>query len=265
MALQQTVSKTAPGYRVSQPFGAPSPGVVNLEPPMWADSVKAYWTPFSGSRFFPHFHPGIDRAADAGSRVHAMEAGEVIRAGWANDTDGIRVDVQIRPGTIYYVNHLMKEVVFVGQKVSKGDTLGFVGMTGKATGPHVHEGLSIEIELFPGNAWSKRPVLFDTSLYLPGGSRANSDAIKPLERYFRVAGPGVNIRYAPPEFESSADILAVSRSDGLHRIATGNRIAPLDKRFTFIRFVDTHAGPFAIGNELQGHRIAVHKSLIRWA
>jgi murein DD-endopeptidase MepM/ murein hydrolase activator NlpD len=90
--------------------------------------------PVLGTRLM---HEGIDIWAGEGTPIHAAGAGTVI---WAGDRHGYGNAVFIDHGrglvTIYA--HQSKVGVTVGQHVNAGDTIGFVGHTGLAAGPHLH-------------------------------------------------------------------------------------------------------------------------------
>ena len=169
MALRRSVRFA----RITQPFGPADANVASLEPAMWHLGESAYWLQYPGSHKHLHFHPGIDRSAQLGTPVLAMEKGKVLFAGWKDNISGLQVEVEIRPGTVYSVNHLHKVRCFVGQLVPRGRRIGDVGMTGSATGPHVHEGISIRDA-------AGRSILWNPNLFFRGGSRANDPHIKPL-------------------------------------------------------------------------------------
>jgi murein DD-endopeptidase MepM/ murein hydrolase activator NlpD len=83
------------------------------------------------------FHEGVDLGADYGDTVRAAAAGVVA----ANDYDGsygIKVDIDHGNGYHTWYAHLSRADVSVGQYVYKGETVGAVGATGFATGPHLH-------------------------------------------------------------------------------------------------------------------------------
>lgn len=82
-------------------------------------------------------HEGIDIAAPSGSPVKAADSGVVIWAAY-NGGYGNLIKIDHGGGYISYYAHLSKYYVKVGQKVSKGQTIGAVGSTGNSTGPHVH-------------------------------------------------------------------------------------------------------------------------------
>jgi len=140
---------------------------------MWHLGESAYWLQIPGYHKHLHFHPGIDRAAQLGTPVLAMEKGKVLFAGWKDNISGLQVEIEIRPGTVYSVNHLHKVTTAVGRTVRRGGKIGEVGMTGSATGPHVHEGISIQDA-------AGRSILWNPNLFFRGGSRANDPHIKPL-------------------------------------------------------------------------------------
>ena len=83
------------------------------------------------------FHEGVDISAPEGETIGASRAGRVVFAGW-NDGFGQLVVLAHHRGVTTYYAHLSKILVVVGQRLSAGDTLGRVGHTGDATGPHLH-------------------------------------------------------------------------------------------------------------------------------
>ena len=90
--------------------------------------------PFTRTRAF---HRGIDIVAPAGKEVHATGDGVVTRAGRAQ---GLGNAVFISHGFGYSTRygHMSKIYARVGQKVQRGDVIGLVGSSGRATGTHVH-------------------------------------------------------------------------------------------------------------------------------
>ena len=83
------------------------------------------------------FHPGIDISAPRGSKVMATADGLVVFAG-RHFGYGKLVRVNHRFGVSTRYGHLSRVVVKRGQKVNRGDIVGSVGSTGRATGPHLH-------------------------------------------------------------------------------------------------------------------------------
>ena len=83
------------------------------------------------------FHEGLDIDAPEGARVGASRKGRVIFAG-PNDGFGNLVILAHTHGVTTYYAHLSRILVIVDQRLGEGDTLGRVGHTGDATGPHLH-------------------------------------------------------------------------------------------------------------------------------
>lgn len=90
--------------------------------------------PFTGQR---DFHPGIDISAPYGNKVIATADGVVQSAG-RQVGYGKMVMLRHRFGIATLYGHLSRVTVSRNQEVKKGDVIGYVGSTGRATGPHVH-------------------------------------------------------------------------------------------------------------------------------
>ena len=84
------------------------------------------------------FHEGIDFTAAIGTPIYATGNGVVTAA--SMDKGGYGNCVVINHGFGYQslYGHCSRLNVRPGQKVNRGDIIGFVGSTGKSTGPHVH-------------------------------------------------------------------------------------------------------------------------------
>lgn len=104
---------------------------------------------FSASRTHPVFgydaaHRGVDYAAPMGTKIRSVAAGTVKFAGWMNGYGNvIEIQHDARHSTLYA--HLQKIAPGLrpGARVSQGDLVGTVGMTGWTTGPHLHFELKI--------------------------------------------------------------------------------------------------------------------------
>lgn len=83
------------------------------------------------------FHYGVDIGANSGDSVSCFADGTVDAAGYS-DTYGNYVKVLHKDGISTFYAHLRKILVAEGQTVKKGDVIAQVGMTGTATGPHLH-------------------------------------------------------------------------------------------------------------------------------
>ncbi len=99
---------------------------------------------FTSGRYHPilkrwRAHRGIDYAADAGTPVMATADGVVVRRGWNGDY-GNMIDIRHPNGFVTRYGHMQgfRRGIVVGSRVHQGDVIGYVGMTGLATGPHLH-------------------------------------------------------------------------------------------------------------------------------
>lgn len=120
----------------------------------WANSPKYY------KQFGQSGHNGIDLAASIGTPVYATDSGTVVAEGWGSGDSwmgsiaGIFVRIRHSWGYSAYA-HLSSTIVNVGQKVNRGQLIGYSGATGVGTGPHLH------FETFPlspnfGNGFAGR-------------------------------------------------------------------------------------------------------------
>jgi murein DD-endopeptidase MepM/ murein hydrolase activator NlpD len=82
-------------------------------------------------------HTGIDISADRGQPVYATADGAVESAGWNGDY-GNMVVIGHKFGLVTRYGHLSAFSVRPGERVERGQVIGQVGATGRATGPHLH-------------------------------------------------------------------------------------------------------------------------------
>lgn len=103
-------------------------------------------SPFGLRRFFNDQprkpHSGIDIAAPRGTPVRAPAAGTVIATG-AYFFNGNSVFLDHGQGLVTMYGHLEEVRVHRGQHLEQGEVLGSVGSSGRATGPHLHWGVSL--------------------------------------------------------------------------------------------------------------------------
>ena len=83
------------------------------------------------------FHNGIDIKARQGTSINSPAEGVVVSAGRAG-LMGRMVKVKTRTGKILYFGHLHKIKCKKGDQIKRGQLLGTVGSSGRATGPHLH-------------------------------------------------------------------------------------------------------------------------------
>jgi murein DD-endopeptidase MepM/ murein hydrolase activator NlpD len=90
--------------------------------------------PVLGSR---RSHKGIDMASAVGTPVHAPADGVISRAEWFSSY-GLYIQLEHGGDLETRYGHLSRLNVAAGQLVRKGDVFGYVGSTGRSTGPHLH-------------------------------------------------------------------------------------------------------------------------------
>ena len=105
-------------------------------------AAKGWLSSRFGSRTDPFtgkgsWHNGIDWAAPRGTEILAMGAGVVV---WSGDRFGFGNMVEINHGNGYVTRYAHNDtnLVKVGDIVARGQVIGTVGSTGRATGPNVH-------------------------------------------------------------------------------------------------------------------------------
>ena len=82
-------------------------------------------------------HKGVDLAEPVGSPVYATADGVVGRADWFSSY-GLYISLEHGGNIETRYGHLSRLNVAAGQTVRKGDLIGYVGTTGRSTGPHLH-------------------------------------------------------------------------------------------------------------------------------
>jgi murein DD-endopeptidase MepM/ murein hydrolase activator NlpD len=105
---------------------------------------------FSSSRLHPilntlRAHKGVDFAAPIGTKIKVTADGVIAYVGKDNGYGNvIRVNHQGRYTTVYGHLSRFSNGLHAGQRVAQGETIGYVGMTGLATGPHLHYEFKID-------------------------------------------------------------------------------------------------------------------------
>jgi murein DD-endopeptidase MepM/ murein hydrolase activator NlpD len=84
-------------------------------------------------------HKGIDIAAPHGTNIYAAEAGTIQRIGNKGDGYGISIFIAHDNGNVTVYGHMSRSADFaVGDRIVKGQLIGFVGSTGNSSGNHLH-------------------------------------------------------------------------------------------------------------------------------
>lgn len=79
----------------------------------------------------------MDLAAGSGTAIYATQSGTVTSACY-NEAYGNMVTINHANGYSSLYGHMTNYIVSVGDYVTQGQTIGYVGSTGWSTGPHLH-------------------------------------------------------------------------------------------------------------------------------
>lgn len=167
-----TVSKAADGAgrpidvllpKPRRPAGSQlrQPSASALQVPQSMLVTRGRITSGTGMRFHPvlgtaRMHSGVDLAAPTGAPVVTTADGLVRVAGWSGGY-GLLVVVDHGSGLQSRYGHLLRIAVSPGQQVRAGSVLGYVGSTGRSTGPHLHYELRYHSLVIDPVA-SRRPI-----------------------------------------------------------------------------------------------------------
>jgi murein DD-endopeptidase MepM/ murein hydrolase activator NlpD len=88
-------------------------------------------------------HDGVDLAAPTGTPVYATADGIVSRADWYSSY-GLYISLEHGASMQTRYAHLSRLAVAAGDSVKKGELIGYVGSTGRSTGPHLHYEVRVE-------------------------------------------------------------------------------------------------------------------------
>jgi murein DD-endopeptidase MepM/ murein hydrolase activator NlpD len=84
------------------------------------------------------FHKGMDFSAKSGTPIYATGDGIVKKADATVSGFGNHIEINHGYGYLTLYAHLSKYKVKAGQKVKRGDIIGYVGSTGRSEAPHLH-------------------------------------------------------------------------------------------------------------------------------
>lgn len=116
-------------------------------------------------------HRGVDLAMPTGTPVYATADGVVSKAEWFSSY-GLYISLEHGAAIQSRYGHLSRLSVASGQQVRKGDLIGYVGSTGRSTGPHLHYEVRIA-----GAAVNPVPYMQGSVLHAPAGLPASELAM----------------------------------------------------------------------------------------
>ncbi len=124
------------------------------------------------------FHAGLDFTAPQGTPIYATADGVVREAGFSSGGYGNNVVINHGYGYETLYGHMYKVKAKNGQTVKRGEVIGYVGNTGKSTGPHCHyevhkNGVPVDPVYFFYN--DINPAQFDRLLKLAASSNQSFD------------------------------------------------------------------------------------------
>ena len=144
-------------------------------------------------------HSGMDIAAPSGTPIRAVMEGTVQFAGWhGGHGNYVKLAHAGKMATGY--GHMSRMAVRAGQKVTRGQVIGYVGSTGLSTGPHLH------YELFKnGTLVNPNSVKFTQAAQLSGKALAEFKS-----RLAQLKGLPVGLKAAPAAQVAAAEPAAAS-------------------------------------------------------
>ncbi len=107
-------------------------------PSMWplrGYVTKEFYT--TGGEKSAEYHPGIDIAAKRNTPIIAPAEGVAVTSTW-DDTYGYMIVIDHGFGIYTLYGHNARNLAKAGERVAKGQTIGYVGNSGKSTAPHLH-------------------------------------------------------------------------------------------------------------------------------
>ncbi|SMF33789.1 Murein DD-endopeptidase MepM and murein hydrolase activator NlpD, contain LysM domain [Tistlia consotensis] len=151
---------------------------------------------------YSKMHKGVDFAAPTGTPIYAAGNGTVEVAGRVN---GYGNYIRLRHGgpykTAYAHMSRFARGVHVGSRVHQGDVIGYVGMTGRATGPHLHYEVLVD-----------NHQVNPASVKLPAGEtltgrdlKAFAEAKRAIDRRRSAIAPVLQVAATPDDKSKSAD------------------------------------------------------------
>lgn len=138
---QNAMAGTVPGINGSHDSNVDADGIRWITPVAYSyvSSPFGYrWHPVTGKYTM---HNGVDLPAPKGTPIYATRSGQVTIA-TSHSTAGNYVTINHQDGYTSVYMHMTHYVVYKGDYVKAGQLIGYVGSTGRSTGPHLHFGIS---------------------------------------------------------------------------------------------------------------------------
>jgi murein DD-endopeptidase MepM/ murein hydrolase activator NlpD len=133
VVIENRLDAMRPGVERRQTLAAATPSIWPVTGWLTSDYGNRR-DPFTGGR---NFHPGLDISTNHGQPVLATANGRVVTSSH-NGNYGNLVVIEHGFDLVTKYGHLSRFSVTVGQQVSRGDVIGYVGSTGRSTSPHLH-------------------------------------------------------------------------------------------------------------------------------
>ena len=133
-------------------------------------------------------HTGVDFLCPAGTPILASESGNVFYSGWKDGGYGYCIFITHPDGYVTIYEHLLKDIpVSIGQKVEKGQVIGYSGSTGNSTGPHLH----FEIRDANGKPIDPMRILqnIDDSISDPEPEKPTLQGAETLDKNVKIVAP----------------------------------------------------------------------------
>jgi soluble lytic murein transglycosylase len=164
--------------------GAPEPGKESSF--TYQAPVKGQETSAFGEKRGTGTHNGLDIAAPLGSNINPIAPGKVVSVS-SDSSSGNFVVIDHGDGRTSSYSHMSKHSVKVGDEVALTDSIGFVGTTGRSTGPHVHlvvkeNGVAVDPKKYLGKSGqgSSGPRIYDKGqIYSAIDARGKAEGWEP--------------------------------------------------------------------------------------
>ena len=149
-SVQASIEAAKPSTKPSGSSGGSSSGGGSSSKTWLRPCSYSYVSSPFGYRVHPvtgewKMHKGVDLVASKGTPIYATRSGYVTIATY-HSTAGNYVTLNHQDGYTSVYMHMTHDVVSVGEYVKAGQLIGYVGSTGRSTGPHLHFGITYQGE-----------------------------------------------------------------------------------------------------------------------